>query len=145
MITTGIIKDLHPTLERGAIELLKRLQKRGYKAIILDAECQDSLYQNGTEKEGNIVTNIKDGQSIQNYKLSFCVARNSGIELFSDLKFFNLAGEIWTQMGGEWGGNSFNIVDRSYMQFIGGLTLNELKEGKTLSIDAKMKWEDEIN
>jgi len=58
--------------------------------------------------------------------------------------FFATAGDIWTAMGGEWGGNWTSFPDRPHFQYTNGLSLRDLQNGKTLSLDARMPWEGEV-
>jgi peptidoglycan LD-endopeptidase CwlK len=145
LINSRNINDLHPTLKRGAIELLKRLENLGLKPLITatfrDVEYQNSLYAKGRTASGSIVTNARGGESIHNYRLAFDLCKNVKGQEFSDLSFFNTAGEIWQDMGGEWGGNWLTFQDKPHFEFTNKLTLKELQNGKKMDDNTKMKWE----
>lgn len=145
MIDSRDINLLHPTLKRGAEELSKRLLELGYplgiSSTYRDNEAQDALYAQGRTTSGSIVTNAKGGQSIHNYKLAFDVFKNISGEAYSDATFFETAGKIWTEMGGEWGGSWTSFPDKPHMQFTGGLTLSQLQNGYSLDEKSTMSWE----
>lgn len=145
MIDSRDINELHPTLKRGAEEFIRRMNELGYPVGISstyrDNEAQDKLYAQGRTEPGNIVTNAKGGESIHNYRLAFDVFKNISGEAYSDAQFFEDAGRIWKEMGGEWGGDWTSFQDRPHLQYTGGLTLLDLQNGKTLAQDAKMPWE----
>ena len=139
------INELHPCLARGARELIRRMEAHGYPVGISstyrDNEAQDALYEQGRTKPGNIVTNARGGQSLHNYRLAFDVFLNIKGQEFSNNAFFNLAGKIWIEMGGQWGGSWVGFVDKPHMEFTGGLSLSDLQRGKRLDDGAIMKWE----
>lgn len=148
MIDSRKITDLHPCLQRGAKELIRRMAAYGYpmgiSSTYRDNESQNALYAQGRTKPGSIVTNAKGGQSIHNYRLAFDIFLNIRGQEYSNSAFFDLAGKIWTEMGGEWGGNWKSFVDRPHMQFTGGLSLSDLQRGESLSDYAKMIWESDF-
>ena len=139
------IKDLHPTLRRGAVELKMRMEEVGYNMGISSTyrcnDYQNYLYAQGRTRAGSIVTNAKAGESMHNYRLAFDIFCNIKGKEYSELKFFSTAGRIWQEMGGEWGGTWTTFVDQCHFEYTGGLTLKDLQQGKTLPQDAKMKWE----
>jgi peptidoglycan LD-endopeptidase CwlK len=148
MINSRNIDDLHPTLKRGVEEFDKRMKALNYSVLITatfrDNDYQNSLYAQGRTKPGSIVTNAKGGQSMHNYRLAFDVCKNIRGEEFSDIKFFETAGRVWTEMGGEWGGSWVGFSDRPHMQFTNGVKDSEIFNGKKLDQNAKMKWENII-
>lgn len=145
MINSRKIEDLHPTVKRGAIELLKRCSKLGLNVIITqtlrDVEYQNFLYAKGRTSGGKIVTNAKGGSSYHNYGLAFDICKNVGGHEYDDLKFFESVGKVWEEMGGTWGGNFKSIPDKPHFEFSGGMKLDNLKNGEKLSNDTKMSWE----
>jgi peptidoglycan L-alanyl-D-glutamate endopeptidase CwlK len=113
-------------------------------------KAQNTLYAQGRTAPGRIVTNARGGQSIHNYGLAFDFFRNVPNAAFADRTpeerdFWDTAGKIWTDMGGEWGGNWTNFVDRPHCQYTGGLTIADLQRGKTLPMTAIMPWEVEMS
>ncbi len=148
MIDSREIKDLNPVLQRGATEFLKRCEAVGLEVKITqtfrDAEYQNYLYAQGRSTEGSIVTNAKGGQSYHNFGLAFDICKNIKGQEYSDLGFFKKCGEIWSEMGGMWGGNFESFTDNPHFEFTNGLSTTELSSGKVLSESVKMKWEDSI-
>ena len=145
MINSRDINDLHPTLKRGATELIKRMQLLGFPVLLTatyrDNEYQNSLYAQGRTTSGSIVTNAKGGQSMHNHRLAFDICKNIRGAEFNDVKFFDTAGRIWTEMGGEWGGSWVGFSDKPHMQFTNGVKDFDIFGGKKLAQDIKMKWE----
>lgn len=144
MIDSKNISDLQPTLQRGAKELIRRMEALGYpvgvSSTYRDNEYQNYLYAQGRTRPGQIVTNAKGGESIHNYGLAFDIFKNVKGQEYSDPKFFETAGKIWQEMGGEWGGSWKSFPDRPHMQFTNGLTLKQLQGGAKMP-NVKMKWE----
>lgn len=146
MIDSRDINDLHPTLQRGAKELISRMSGTYSVGISSTYRCsnfQDYIYQQGRTRPGSIVTNARGGESIHNYRLAFDIYKNIPNQSYSDINFFKKAGQIWIEMGGVWGGSWKDFVDMPHFEYTGGLTLKDLKAGKILPNDAKMKWEKE--
>ena len=146
MIRSRNIDDLHPTVARGARELIRRMAEHGEPVLVTDTfrdnAAQDALFAQGRTQPGAIVTNARGGQSIHNYRLAFDIAKNIRGQEFSDPAFFALAGRIWTEMGGVWGGSWASFPDRPHMEFTGGLTVAGLQAGATLPQNTKMAWEE---
>jgi peptidoglycan L-alanyl-D-glutamate endopeptidase CwlK len=151
MVNSREIKDLHTCLQRGANELIDRMDKNGYKVCITstlrDYDKQNALYAQGRDSNGKIVnrlkvvTNAKGGESNHNFGVAFDICQNvKGAEYSNDL-FFATAGAIWEDMGGTWGGHFKTIKDRPHFEYTGGLYTKAMDSGKRLPIDAKMKWE----
>jgi hypothetical protein len=146
MINSREPKELHPCLQRGLAELLRRSEKQGLQVLVTqtyrDAEYQDDLYAQGRTRPGQIVTNAKGGQSMHNYRYAFDICKNVKGQEYSDSNFFSQIGKIWTDMGGEWGGNWTSFVDKPHFQFTTNLSDNDVIKGKRISDNAKMKWEE---
>lgn len=145
MINSRNMDDLHPTLKRGALELIKRCKSQGLDITITqtlrDVEYQNFLYAKGRTSEGKIVTNARGGSSYHNYGLAFDICKKAKGHEYDDLKFFESVGKVWESMGGTWGGNFKNIPDKPHFEFSGGMKLENLKNGAKLSNDTKMIWE----
>ncbi len=148
MINSRKIEDLHQTIQRGVNELIKRSKAKGLDVLITqtlrDIEYQNQLYAQGRTTKGNIVTNARGGESFHNYGLAFDICKNIKGHEYDDSEFFKKVGEIWTEMGGMWGGNFDTFVDTPHFEFSGELTIKDLKNGKTLPIDTVMKWEETV-
>ncbi len=146
MINSRKIEDLQPVLQRGATELITRCKNNGLDVLITqtlrDIEYQNQLYAQGRTKPGSIVTNARGGESYHNYGLAFDICKNVKGHEYDDVAFFKKVGEIWTEMGGMWGGNFDGFVDTPHFEFSGGLTIKDLQNGKELSADTVMEWED---
>lgn len=140
MVDSRDLKDLHPCLQRGAVELTKRLKDAGYpmgiSSTYRDNEMQQSLY---NRHDGT--TQAPGGTSWHNYRLAFDIFKNIKGHGFDDITFFNKAGKIWIEMGGEWGQIVNFKGDNPHMQFTNGLTIKQLKAGQKLPQDIRMKWE----
>lgn len=143
---SNLIELLHPTLQRGAIELKRRLQEKGFDMGVSSTyrsnEEQDKIYAQGRTAPGSIITYAKAGQSMHNYRLAFDIFQNIRGKEY-DKTFLNLAGQIWVEMGGEWGGSWKSFKDRPHFQFTNSLTLSQLQKGDMVADNAKMKWEPE--
>ncbi len=148
MINSRRIEDLNIVLQRGANEFLERCKKAGLNPIITqtlrDKEYQDFLYSKGRTTKGEIVTNARGGTSFHNYGLAFDICKNEKGAEYSDDSFFEKAGDIWTEMGGVWGGNFKSIKDKPHFEFSAELTIKDLQSGKKLDKNKKMKWEEEM-
>ena len=145
MINSRSIIDLHSTLQRGANEFIRRMALKNYQVLITatyrDNEYQNSLYEQGRTKPGSIVTNAKGGQSMHNYKLAFDICKNVKGHEYDDNLFFSIAGKIWVEMGGEWGGN-WTSPDNPHFQFTDGAKDSDIFNGKkVVSENCKMTWE----
>ncbi len=146
MINSRKIEDLHPTLQRGAKELISRGASKGLDILITqtlrDIEYQNSLYAQGRTAPGQIVTNARGGESFHNYGLAFDICKNVKGHEYDDSSFFQKVGEIWTEMGGMWGGNFDSFVDTPHFEFSGDLDIKDLQHGQRLENDVVMEWED---
>ena len=82
---------------------------------------------------------------MHNYRLTFDIHQNNNpAGGFVNARFFEVAGRVWQQMGGEWGGAWTGFVDRPHMQFTDRLSLRNLQNGKTVANNARMPWENEV-
>lgn len=145
MIDSRDIKELHPTLQRGATELLRRCAEKGLvikiSSTYRDNEKQNALYAQGRTTKGDIVTNAKGGQSIHNYRLAFDVFQDINGKAYWTASVLTTVGTIWKEMGGEWGGDWKSFKDTPHMQFTNGLTLSNLQAGQKMPDNTLMKWE----
>lgn len=148
MINSRKLEDLHPTLAKGAKELIERLEKLGFKVLVTqtyrDYEYQNWLYAQGRTRAGSIVTNAKAGSSPHNFGLAFDICQNIKGQEYSNNKLFSTAGMLWAEMGGKWGGSFKSFIDTPHFEFLNSLTMSDLRVGKKLPNNTKMKWESEI-
>jgi peptidoglycan L-alanyl-D-glutamate endopeptidase CwlK len=146
MIDSRNIDDLHPAVARGCRELIRRMGLAGFTAVgvsstFRDHARQNALFEQGRTSPGNIVTNARGGQSWHNWRLAFDIFQNIRRQEWNNPQFFATAGEIWEEMGGEWGGRWTRFPDRPHMQMLFGATLAQMQAGHTIPPDAKMPWE----
>ena len=146
MTNSREIKELHPAVRRGCEEFIRRMKVAGYSAVGISStyrssDYQDYLYAQGRTRPGSIVTNARGGQSMHNFRLAFDFFQNIPSKEWSDANFFATGGRIWREMGGMWGGDWKDFIDKSHCEYTGGLTLKNLQDGKKLPDNAVMPWE----
>ena len=142
------VTQLEPVLQRGVNEFLKRCKAAGLNVLITEvyrtAAYQNQLYAQGRTKAGKIVTNLRGGQSIHEYRCAFDICRNvKGKEYDDGDGFFLSCGKVWEEMGGEWGGRWKSFPDKPHFQFTAGFTDSQIRAGAKIPNDAKMPWETE--
>ena len=150
-INSRSIDDLHPAVARGCREFIRRMNQAGFPHVGISATFRDNEHQNwlfaqGRTRPGSIVTHAQGGQSIHNFRLAFDFFRNIQGQAFNDRtpeerRFWDTAGQIWTKMGGVWGGNWTGFVDRPHCEYTGGLSLRDLQKGMRLPDNHRMPWE----
>lgn len=136
------ITDLHPKVQVMANAMIDACERAGFDILITstyrDAESQSDLYAQGRTKPGKKVTNAKAGQSWHNYRLAFdVVPLRNGKPVWgtsgADGKLWKEVGRIGKACGLEWAGDWVGkLQEMAHFQFSGGLTLTDLKAGKTL-------------
>lgn len=147
MINSRNIFDLHPRVQMMATKFMGACLQAGIEVIIIsterDVEFQNTIYAigrtvkgaNPTAKKpmGAIVTNAQGGQSFHNYQAAFdFMVLIGGKPQWNDIRLFTKAGEIGESVGLEWAGRWKSFKEYGHLQFTGGLTLKDFKEGKTL-------------
>jgi len=145
-INSRLLEDLHPTLNRGARELMRRMAQAGFPHVGISSTYrnnahQEYLFAQGRTRPGAIITNARGGQSVHNYRLAFDIFQNIRGKEWNNPRFFETAGRLWREMGGVWGGDWIGFVDRVHMQFTGELLLRDLQNGRRLPDNARMLWE----
>lgn len=146
MIDSRNIDDLHPAVARGCRELIARMNRAGFaevgiSATFRDHARQEQLFAQGRTTPGNIITNARGGQSWHNWRLAFDIFQNIRGQEWSNLRFFKTAGEIWENMGGEWGGRWIAFPDLPHFQMTFGATISQMQSGHKIPSNAKMPWE----
>lgn len=146
----GVPKGLVPILE----ELIRRCKKRNVDVLITSGyrsfEEQAALYGQGRSsyiykgkqyaRKGNIVTNAMPGQSIHNYGIAFdfCIVKNgkeltwdTTVDLDHDGKadWIEVVEEA-KKLGFSWGGDWKSFRDFPHIEFLGGLTYNQIFAGQ---------------
>lgn len=135
MTTENFLNMLHPHVKLMAQKLIEMCQGQGIKIIITQtyrsiAE-QNKLYAQGRTTPGKIVTNAKGGESYHNYRLAFdFVPVVKGHADWKDLNKFKQIGLIAKSIGLEWGGD-WKFKDYPHCQYTFGLSIKDLKAGKT--------------
>lgn len=131
------ISELHPTVREMAKELMARCEKAGIPAKIGETyrtrNRQDELYAQGRTTPGKIVTHAKGNtmSSYHQWRLAFDVFINiKGKEY--DRVLLEQVGQLGEAIGLEWGGRWQTFPDSPHFQFTGGLTIQDLKQGRTL-------------
>jgi peptidoglycan L-alanyl-D-glutamate endopeptidase CwlK len=102
---------------------------------------QEHLYAQGRTRPSNIVTNARGGQSWHNWRLAFDIFQNIRGQEWNNPRFFETAGCIWEEMGGEWGGSWTRFRDKPHFQYTQGATIAQMQSGHILSETAIMPWE----
>lgn len=134
---------LHPLVEENKNKLIEIAASHGIEVIITQGfrsfEQQDSLYEQGRTKPGDIITNAQGGQSYHNYGLAIDYAlRSTNGDIIWDIHYdgnnngrsdwFEVA-DIAKELGFDWGGDWSNFKDYPHLQMTFGLSLNQLQRG----------------
>lgn len=141
MINSRSIDVLHPTVAALCRKHLDACAREGIDLLITstyrDAESQNALFAQGRTAPGRIVTNARGGQSFHNYRVAYdVVPMQHGKPLWDttgeDGKVWQRVGELGKSVGLDWAGDWISFREYPHFQFTGGLTLADLKAGKTL-------------
>lgn len=138
------VTALHPVVAAKMSALIKETKKIGITILITDGFRssleQDVLYQQGRRGGGQIVTNVKGGDSYHNYGLAIDFAlRTLQGKVVWDLKYDgNRNGQsdwmevvaIAKKLGFAWGGDWKNFKDYPHLQMDFGYSIGDLKQGK---------------
>ena len=137
MINSRAIKDLNPKVQKLCSQFIAACKSVKIDVIITstyrDYEAQTALYAQGRTKPGKIVTNAKAGYSWHNFKCAFdFVPIVNGKAQYADIKTFKRCGEIGKILGLEYAGDWVNFREYAHLQFTGGLTLEDFRNGKKI-------------
>lgn len=135
MINSRKLDDLLPIVKEKAENLQYLCGKQNIDIIITstyrDIESQDALYAQGRTTPGSIVTKVRGGDSVHNWRCAFDVVPVvNGKAIWNDNDLWSKIGAIGQSLGLEWGGSWAKFKDRPHFQYLGCLTLSELKCGK---------------
>lgn len=145
MINSRKLADLHPFVAnlcqqfKDGVE--ESLGNEGVEILITstlrDNESQAALYAQGRTKPGKIVTNARAGQSFHNYGVAFDIVpvRNGKLvwgNQGDDGVLWAQIGAIGESVGLEWAANWSGFPELAHFQYTGGLSIQDLKAGKTL-------------
>ena len=141
MISSRKIGDLHPRVAELAHRFVADCAAAGIDVLIYctyrDRAAQDDLYAQGRTKPGPIVTNARAGESFHNYGLAWdCVPLLRGKPQWDDAATYARMAGIAARLGIEWAGNWRTFRETAHFQYTGGLTIADLKSGKTLAVTA---------
>lgn len=131
------IKELHPKLKALAEQFLKKCKEAGIEVIITSTyrsiDEQNELYAQGRTKPGKIVTKVKGGDSFHNWRLAFdYVPIVNGKCIWNDNNLWDKCAEIALSLGLESGHRWLRFKDSPHIQYTQGLTIKDLKAGKTI-------------
>ena len=142
------LKDLLPIVAAKCNNFIAACKEQGVDVLITstlrDSESQNALYAQGRttiginprlEKPlGDVVTHAKAGQSFHNYGCAFdFVPMVNGKAQWDDTRTFTKCGVIAEAVGLEWSGRFKTFKELAHCQYTGGLTLQDLKNGKKVS------------
>lgn len=138
MINSRKLDDLLPPVRERVDKFLAACEAAGIDMLVTstyrDNESQDALYAQGRTTPGRIVTNAKGGQSFHNYRCAVDV-----VPLVNGKCVWDSINPIWKQIavlgketGLEWAGNWLRFPEYPHFQYTGGLTISDLKSGKTI-------------
>lgn len=135
MIASRSLDDLDPRVARMARRLIADAGKAGIDLIVTstyrDAEAQDALYAQGRTRPGKVVTQVRGGGSMHNYRLAFDVVPvRSGKAVWSDDALWRKVGALGQAVGLDWGGAWRRFRDRPHFQWTGGLSIKDLQAGR---------------
>jgi len=131
------LQNVHEMVQEKSYELIRQAYKESIFVVITEGfrliEQQHKLYSQGRTTPGIIVTNAKGGYSYHNYGLAFDIALldNNGEVDWTIGRRWNKAGEVGKRIGLEWGGDWKSLKDYPHFQYTFGLSLSELRSGKT--------------
>jgi peptidoglycan L-alanyl-D-glutamate endopeptidase CwlK len=137
MIDSRKLEDLHPKVKTLAEQFISACKKAGYDVLIYctyrDEAMQNHLYSFGRTKPGKIVTNARAGESWHNYRCAFdFVPMIGGKPQWGDKSAYAKCGTIGESLGFQWAGRwTGKLKETAHMQYTGGLTLADLRAGKT--------------
>ncbi|AWB46813.1 peptidase M15 [Paenibacillus sp. CAA11] len=137
------VTGLHPVVAAKQKELITTAARQGIRVVITDgfrsSEEQETLYQQGRNTSGKIVTYARGGQSYHNYGLAidFALKTKAG-KIIWDMDYDgNKNGKadwlevvaIAKKLGFEWGGDWTDFPDYPHLQMDFGLSISQLKRG----------------
>ena len=140
MLDETSLKRLSTDKENLRLVVLRAVDTLPFKVRVIEGvrtqDRQNELYEQGRTKPGDIVTNVKGGQSMHNYRCAFDIVPMRGGKPVWGTK--GTDGELWQRLGAigdscglEWGGHwKGKLCDMPHFQYTGGLSLNDLMSGK---------------
>lgn len=138
------IKELHPMVRKMAEELMRCCEKEkiplGIGETYRTRNRQDELFAQGRTKPGKIVTYAPGNtrSSYHQWRLAFDVFVNQKGKEY-DEELLTRIGRLGERVGLEWGGSWTSFVDKCHFQYTGGLSIQDLKQGKNIEEQGKNK------
>jgi peptidoglycan L-alanyl-D-glutamate endopeptidase CwlK len=139
MVNSRDLNDLLPPVKRRAQSLVDACRAVGIDILITctlrDEAAQAALYAQGRTKPGPRVTNAKPGQSAHQYRVAFdLVPLRSGKPVWGttgvDKALWQRVGTLGESLGLEWAGRWTSFPEFPHFQYLGGLSIADLKAGK---------------
>lgn len=139
MIASRSLTELLPPVTDLAYSFILKCHEAGIDVLIYstyrDLEAQAALYAQGRTTPGKIVTDAAPGFSFHNYRLAFdFVPVVFGKPAWNDRALYKRCGEIGESLGLEWAGRWKSFTETAHLQYTGGLTIDDLRAGKTLKV-----------
>jgi len=112
-------------------------KKAGYEVLVYctyrSPEEQNDLYRIGRDLPGKKATNAKGGESYHQYRCAWdWVPLLGGKPQWNNEEMYRRCAEIGEAMGIEWAGRWKSFRETAHMQYMGGFTLADLKNGKAV-------------
>ncbi len=137
------VTQLHPVVAENRDRLVALSDKIGIHVVVTDefrsSAEQDALYRKGRGAEGEIVTQVKGGESFHNYGLAIDFALGvSGGKVIWDLEYDgNRNGKsdwmevvaVAKKLGFTWGGDWAGFRDYPHLQMDFGYSISQLQRG----------------
>lgn len=138
MINSRKLDDLLPIVKEKVERFIADCKIAGIDILVTstyrDVESQNMLYAQGRTMPGKIVTNAKGGDSFHNYKCAIDI-----VPLINGKPNWDGSHPVWKQIGQigkvnglEWAGNWEHFKELCHFQYTGGLSLDDLKNGKKI-------------
>lgn len=138
MINSRSLEDLLPPVRARVDQWLAECKLNDIDVLVTstyrDNESQAALYAQGRSAPGKIVTNANAGESFHNYRCALDV-----VPLINGKADWSGTDSTWQKMaqlgkaaGLEWAGDWKSFKEYAHFQYTGGLTLSDLKAGKSI-------------
>jgi peptidoglycan L-alanyl-D-glutamate endopeptidase CwlK len=138
MINSRSLDELAPPVKERVENFLNLCKENNIDLLVTstyrDNESQQALYAQGRTTAGKVVTNAKAGDSWHNWRCAVDVVPlvNGKPNWDGSDPVWAKIGELGNQAGLEWAGNWKTFKELAHFQYTGGLTLADLKNGKTI-------------
>jgi peptidoglycan L-alanyl-D-glutamate endopeptidase CwlK len=139
MINSRSLDELAPPVKERVENFLNLCKENNIDLLVTstyrDNESQQALYAQGRTTAGKVVTNAKAGDSWHNWRCAVDVVPlvNGKPNWDGSNPVWTKIGELGNQAGLEWAGNCKTFKELAHFQYTGGLTLADLKSGKTIA------------